>query len=337
MTLPRCHPFFATLALAIGCAGPVQAQFFQDPALQALLAAEKFAELDSLASQRTAARVDDAQAVLALALAAMSERGGPARREAAIRQAEGCVKQAPQAAECHYALGLVLGAHAMSQGMAKIAGSIGTVKSALLESLKLAPQWYPARSAVVEFYLLAPGLLGGSQAKALETAKGAARPEQVRALEARVALADERFDAAITALSALPTGADDALADDVQQWLATAGFGLLGKGQAAQARPVFERLLRQRPDQAVGAYGLGRVLFEHGELAEAVKRLEQSRPLKGAGMLPIDYRLGIALQAQGQAEAAKAALARFVAAGRGSNKSLDDARKRLAQLGQAGG
>ena len=54
-------------------------------------------------------------------------------------------------------------------------------------------------------------------------------------------------------------------------------------------------------------------------------------------MLPIDYRLGIALQAQGQAEAAKAALARFVAAGRGSNKSLDDARKRLAQLGQAGG
>lgn len=326
-------PLF-TLALALLGAGTAQAQFFQDPVLQALLAAEKFAELDSLASQRAAARADDAQAVLGLALAAMSDRGGPARREVAIRQAEGCVKQAPQAAECHYALGVVLGAHALSQGVLKAASSVGTVKTALLESLKLAPQWYPARSAVVEFYLLAPGMLGGSSSKAAEAAKGAARPEQVRALEARVALADERFDAAIASLSVVQAGADASLADDVQQWLAAAGFGLLGKGQAAQAKPVFERLQREQPAQAMGAYGLGRVLFEQGELAEAVKRFEQARPLKGAAQLPIDYRLGVTLQAQGQTEPAKAALARFVAAGKGSGKSLDDAKKRLAQLGQ---
>ena len=326
-------PLF-TLALALLGAGTAQAQFFQDPVLQALLAAEKFAELDSLASQRAAARADDAQAVLGLALAAMSDRGGPARREVAIRQAEGCVKQAPQAAECHYALGVVLGAHALSQGVLKAASSVGTVKTALLESLKLAPQWYPARSAVVEFYLLAPGMLGGSSSKAAEAAKGAARPEQVRALEARVALADERFDAAIASLSVVQAGADASLADDVQQWLAAAGFGLLGKGQAAQAKPVFERLQREQPAQAMGAYGLGRVLFEQGELAEAVKRFEQARPLKGAAQLPIDDRLGVTLQAQGQTEPAKAALARFVAAGKGSGKSLDDAKKRLAQLGQ---
>ena len=326
-----------TLTLALLSAGAAQAQFFHDPALQALLTAEKFADLDRLASQRTAARADDAQAVLGLALAAMSDHGGPARREAAIRQAEGCVKQAPLAAECHYALGVVLGAHAMSQGMVKIAGSIGSVKTALLESMKLAPQWYPARSAVVEFYLLAPGMLGGSTSKAVEVAKGAARPEQVRALEARVALADERFEAAIAGLTALPAGADGALADDVQQWLAVAGFGLLGKGQAAQARPVFERLQRDHPAHAMGPYGLGRVLFEQGELAEAVKRFEQARLLKGTASLPIDYRLGIALQAQGQAEPAKAALARFVGAGKGSAKALDDAKKRLAQLGQPAG
>ena len=327
--------FVLTLALLGG--GNAQAQFFHDPVLQALKAAEKMAELDSLARQRTAARADDAQAVLGLALAAMSDLGGPARREAAIRQAEGCVKQAPQAAECHYALGVVLGAHALSQGMVKIAASIGTVKTALFESMKLAPQWYPARSAVVEFYLLAPSVLGGGTSKAVEAAKGAARPEQVRALQARVALADERFEAAIAALSALPVGADDTLGDDVQQWLAAAGFGLLGKGQAVQARPVFERLRREHPAQAMGAYGLGRVLFEQGELAEAVKRFELARPLKGAAQLPIDYRLGIALQAQGQAEPAKAALARFVAAGKGNGKALDDAKKRLVQLGQPAG
>ena len=326
-----------TLALTLLGAGAAQAQFFQDPALQALLSAEKFAEMDSLASQRTAARADDAQAVLGGALAAMSERGGPAQREAAIRQAEACVRLAPQAAECHYALGLVLGAHAMSQGMVKIAASIGSIKTALLESMKLAPQWYPARSAVVEFYLLAPGMLGGSESKALETARAAPRPDQVRALEARVALADGRFDAAIAGLATVRPGADDPLADDVQQWQAAAAFGLLGKGQAAQARPVFERMAREQPALAIGPYGLGRLLLEQGDAAEAVKRLEQARGLKGAGVLPIDYRLGMAWQAQGQTAAARAALGRFVAAGKGNSKALDDARKRLAQLGAAAG
>lgn len=143
--------FVLTLAL-LGSAN-AQAQFFYDPVLQALMAAEKmaaekFAELDNLARQRTAARADDAQAVLGLALA------------------------------------------------------------------------------------------------------------------------DERFEAASAGLSALPVGADDRLADDVQQWLAAAGFGLLGKGQAAPA---------------------------------------------------------------------KAALARFVAAGKGNGKALDDAKKRLVQLGQPAG
>ena len=88
----------------------------------------------------------------------------------------------------------------MTQGMVKMASSVGTVKAALIESLRLAPQWYPARSAVVEFYLQAPGLIGGSTAKAIEAARTAAKPEQARALEARVALEDERFDAALPGL-----------------------------------------------------------------------------------------------------------------------------------------
>jgi len=207
--------------------------------------------------------------------------------------------QALLSAERHYALGTVLGVHAMGQGMVKMASSVGTVKASLLESLRLAPLWYPARSAVVEFYLQAPGLIGGSTAKATEAARTAAKPEQARALEARVALDDERFDAALAGLYGVQPGTDSARADDVQQWTAQAGFGLLGKGDAAKARPVFE----------------------------------QAAKLKGAAQLPVDYRLGLALQAQGQTEPARAAYARFVAAGRGQGKSLDDAKKRLAQLG----
>ena len=283
-------------------------------------------------AQRLATNLDDAQAVLGLAMAAMAGKDGP-RREAAIRRAEACIQLSPQAAECHYALGTVLGVHAMGQGMAKMASSVGTVKAALQESLRLAPTWYPARSAVVEFYLQAPGLIGGSTAKATEAARAAAKPEQARALEARVALADERFDAALAGLYSVQPGTDSALAAEVEQWTAQAGFGLLGKGEAAKAKSVFERLLREQPTQAVAAYGLGRSQLALGETAEATQLFEQAAKLEGAAQLPIDYRLGLALQAQGQTESARAAYARCVATGRGQGKSLDDARKRLAQLG----
>ena len=326
-----CVRSLAAAALLLA-ATAAPAQVFKDPALQALLAAERMSDLETTSTQRLAARPDDAQAVLGLALVAMTGNDGP-RRETTIRRAEACIKLTPLAAECHYALGTVLGVHAMNQGMVKMAASVGTVKAALQESLRLAPQWYPARSAVVEFYLQAPGLIGGSTAKAAETARTAAKPEQARALEARVALEDERFDAALAGLYGVQPGTDSALADDVQQWTTQAGFGLLAKGEAAKARPVFERLLREQPTQAAGAYGLGRSQMALGAQAEAGRLFEQAAKLKGAAMLPIDYRLGLALQAQGQTEAARAAYARFVAAGRGQGPSLYDARKRLAQLG----
>lgn len=73
----------------------------------------------------------------------------------------------------------------MCRDMVQMASSVGTVKTSLQESQRLAPTWYPARSAMVEFYLRAPGLIGGSTAKATEAARAAAKLEQAHALEAR--------------------------------------------------------------------------------------------------------------------------------------------------------
>lgn len=315
-------------------AAPAQAQMFKDPALQALYAAERTAELESLSQQRLARQADDAQAVLGLAMVALQADDAP-RRDAALQRARACIRLQPQAAECQYALGVVLGVHAMSQGMVKAATSVGTVKDALLQALDAAPQWYPARSAVVEFHLTVPALMGGGASRAREVAHAALRSEQVQAFNGRIALADERPDAALALLQAVPTAADPALAEDVAGWMAQAAFQLLAKGQAAQARPVFERLQREHPGQAVPAYGLGQVHADLGAPADAVRWLEQAARLKGAAALPVDYRLGLALQADGRTEPARAALARFVAAGKGPAKSLDDAKKRLAQLGGA--
>jgi Flp pilus assembly protein TadD len=47
----------------------------------------------------------------------------------------------------------------------------------------------------------------------------------------------------------------------------------------------------------------------------------------------VDYRRGIALQELGRKDEARAAYTRFVAAGKGQKAALEDARKRLAELG----
>jgi tetratricopeptide (TPR) repeat protein len=128
-------------------------------------------------------------------------------------------------------------------------------------------------------------------------------------------------------------GADAALAEDVLTWTGEVGFALLRSGDAARAKPVFERLAREQPAEAVGAFGLARVQHDLGAPAAALPLYEQAARGKGASQFPIDYRIGLAHQALGQTEPARAALTRFVAAGRGAPKTLDDARKRLAQLG----
>jgi tetratricopeptide (TPR) repeat protein len=325
------HTLRSTLlaAAAAGLCLGAAAQMLKDPALEALYSAERNDELQRVSAQRLTTQPDDAQAVLGLALAALSRDDAPAR-QTAIRHAESCIDKQPRAVPCQYALGVVLGVQAMSEGMFKAARSAGTVRDALVTANELDPAWYPARSALVEFYLHAPGMMGGSNRKAAELARGAPRPEQVRLLEARVAMVERRFDVALQAFATLPPIADPAVAEDARAWDVQCGLAAIAAGQPAQAH--FERLVRQNPRLPGAVYGLARARAEAGAHEEAVKLYEQAAALKGAEFWPIAYRLGIAQQALGRHDAAKASYTRFIGAGKGQKSALDDAKKRLEQL-----
>ena len=329
----RVRLLVAPLGLALlAAAGPVAAQTLKEPALEALYVADKGDELQRAALQRLAAAADDGQAVLALALAAL-QRDEVATRVPALARAQACAEKQPRSAPCQYAYGVLLGVQAMSEGLMKAARSAGVVREALTAAHDLEPNWYPARSALLEFHLVAPGFMGGSAAKAAELARTAARTEQAQALQARVAMQDKRFEAAVASFAALPAALDHALAADVRGWSEQAGLGLVNAGQPAKALALFERLARENPGESAGAYGLARVKGEMGEWAEALRLYEKAAGLKGASEKPMAYRIGIAHQQLGNTEQAKASLNRFVAAGKGQKLALEDARKRLAQLG----
>ena len=331
MTHTALSRLAATALALLGSAA--QAQMFTDEGFEALFKASKFAELDRAAQQRLAARAGDPQAVLAAGVAVQQGKSTSAQRKAAIARAEACIEQQPTAAECHFALGSTLGVHAMNEGMLTMATSASRVRDALVQALTLSPQWYAARSAVVTFYTVAPGVMGGSRDKALQAARAAGVPDQAKALQALIDLNSDKAEAALQALSTIRQPADSVLVSDLRDWGNGAAFSLINAGQAVKARAWFETAQRERPADAAAAYGLGRVHAESNAHAEALVWYERARKLERAEDIPIDYRVGISQQALGQAVAARAAFTRFIEAGKGQKKSLEDARKRLEQLG----
>jgi tetratricopeptide (TPR) repeat protein len=323
-------PLLAALGLAATMAA--HAQTFKDPALEALYTADKTDELQRVSAARVAAQPDDAQAVLGVALAALERDDAPARL-AAIQRAQACIDKQLKAAPCHYALGATMGVQAMSEGMFKMARSLGTVKEALTLAHTLEPEWYAARSALIEFYLEAPGMMGGSASKAAELARAAARPGQVKALEARVALHDKKFDVALQGLQSLPAGTEAAVLNDARGWAVQAGMGMVNSGQAAKAQPFLERMTREQADTAGPFYGLARARGEQGAHEDALKLYEQAQKLKGAGQWPLQYRIGMSQQQLGRKDDAKASFRKYVALGKGPASLLADAKKRLEELG----
>jgi tetratricopeptide (TPR) repeat protein len=121
------------------------------------------------------------------------------------------------------------------------------------------------------------------------------------------------------------------VADDARAWDVQCGLAAIAAGQPAQAH--FERLVRQNPRLPGAVYGLARARAEAGAHEDALKLYEQAAALKGAQDWPIAYRQGIAQQALGRHDAAKASYTRFINAGKGQKSALDDAKKRLEQLG----
>jgi tetratricopeptide (TPR) repeat protein len=328
---------FAVVVLLLATPS-AQAQMFRDSDLTAIYHAAEVtprardASLAKRALERLASNAGDTQALLALAVSRLNEQDA-AKREAAVEQLAACAASQPTAADCHYGHAALLGSHALQIGILKAVSSAGKIRDGFARAVELAPQWYAPRSGLVQFYLQAPGFAGGSVNKARETARAAPRPEQARVLDATIALYEKNIDAAQKALEPHRDVGDTVLNDDARDALIGIGISLVGDGKAERARPVFERLSRDRPGDAMGAFGLGFTASALGQHTDAVKHFEHSAKLKGAEDLPVDYRLGLSLMAAGQREAARTALQRFVQTkGPWSPKNVDDAKKKLQEL-----
>ena len=90
--------------------------------------------------------------------------------EKAAELFEQAVKLAPNVAEYHYYLGAAYGQVAQQASIFKQPGLAKKAKGALERAVELNPNYIEARLALVDYYSIAPGIVGGSHEKALEQA-----------------------------------------------------------------------------------------------------------------------------------------------------------------------
>jgi tetratricopeptide (TPR) repeat protein len=162
----------------------------------------------------------------------------------------------------HFWLGRAVGDQARDANPLRQPGLARRTKAEFERATALDPEYLDAREGLIEYYLSAPGILGGSKDKAREQAAEITKRDSYRGgvLTATVALRVNDTTAAIRAYEALTTAHPDSIGP--YSSLVT----LLGaKHQWPDGWKAVDRINALRPDAPSARYLIGRMAAESGE------------------------------------------------------------------------
>src|SRR6266511_505012 len=89
----------------------------------------------------------------------------------AVEVFEQLVKMTPNSSEAHLLLGEAYGRQARQASMFRAPGLASKTRTEFETAVKLDPNNIEARSALIDYYVMAPGFMGGSYEKAFEQAQ----------------------------------------------------------------------------------------------------------------------------------------------------------------------
>lgn len=272
----------------------------------ALLKARKYADVERLAGAKLAQDPANAEALIARSEAILNS-GAPARIEEAVKLGAQCVAAHPQASDCHLAHGNALGAKAMSNGIMSALSYAGTIRDEFKRAVELDPHNMEARFSLLQYYMQAPGIVGGGsgKAQALAAQTVAINPEGGKLMLARLDAADDKLAKAEAAVLAMATSSDEAVADGQRDLMINLANKYLSDKRYADSDHLYREALKRFPDSDSALYGMARVQQEQGKHREAVAGMEQVLALNPRASAW--YRIGQSQQALG--DKAKAAAA----------------------------
>ena len=272
---------------------------------RALLKDRKFAEVEKATTAKLAKDPADANAMIARTKAILGARDG--RFEEAAAQAEKCVAKYPDNGSCHVAYGKALGSKAMSEGITAAIGYAGKIRDSFKKAVELNPRDLDARFSLLDYYMMAPFIVGGGTGKAETLARetAAINAEAAKLMTANLELKDDKLAKGEASTLAVKPGADDDLQQRHEDLLISIGNNYMSAKKFADANRVLGEAQKRYPDSPNVAYMMGRVHQEQGKHREALAMFEQV--LVKTPLAHVHYRIGKSLQAVGDKAKASAA------------------------------
>jgi tetratricopeptide (TPR) repeat protein len=259
--------FLAALAAVLLLACATARADERAEAIKAFEARQDRAALAQLQALAKAAPGDaELQAYLGRALTRASQG------EAAVAALARAVELAPARGDYHLHLAAALGLQVSQVGMLKKMSLGKRAKEHMFRAVELDPASIRAHEALMQFYVQAPGIAGGSIEKAHEQAAVVARldPAQGLRLEALLARADKKPEAEIVAAWERAIAAPGAPPETRLQY----GFFLQAEEKWDAAFAQFEALVKERPGDGAPLYQIGRTAALSGQrLADGEKAL----------------------------------------------------------------
>jgi tetratricopeptide (TPR) repeat protein len=250
--------------------------------------------------------------------------------EKAVESLEKAVALDGNRVDYHLWLGRAFGAKAMRASVFQQPSLAGKVRREFEKASALDPANLEARFGLIEFYLRAPGVMGGSLAKAQEQAAEIRKRDALQGHRAvgRVAEYERWHDAAREEYSA-------ALRDFPEKSEPYYWMGAYYERQKdfTRAFETYEKLLEKKPDEAGACYAIGKTAAVSGEKldrgVECLKRYLSRTPGADEPSLAwAHYRLGSVYEKKRATELAKAEYTAALAL----DPTLKDARKALSAI-----
>jgi tetratricopeptide (TPR) repeat protein len=229
----------------------------------------------------------------------------------AVEAAEAAVETAPASSAAHLWLGRAYGQKALEASVLTKMGPARRCREAFEKAVELDPKNVEARGHLVEFYIQAPGFMGGGADKARAQADAIQALDPVRGHLSRAAIHRHEKN---------PTGAEAeylAAAEADPPGRYDGHYALtaycLGHEKFDDARAAWLALLDERPGDLIARYQLAKVaIYSATHLDEAVAHLEAylaaTPPEPGPSHADARWRLALVYEKLGQPAQAQAAL-----------------------------